>query len=240
MKKIYLILAGVIGLSALVTVITVTLTPKVLPVIKPSQIHSPAQLGKAISERMRDELRVNSVVWLGVMAENPEHYAIWKEFLNDLTEPGLKFDFVVAAQELQNTPEGMVTEKVDVRGNIEGFAKGLETAKLLGKRVAVLMPAEYSTRTIESSVARVFFEKFKLKPLLLSVYTYPRDLEEARVSPIPCATTNDNTGNGELGCELQLKGRLLAKKQKDRSLYFAAMDLVGEKDYHIYFAAPKK
>lgn len=240
MTKTFWILSTVLVVSAMSVVIVLNLGPKNVPVIKPSHLENPQQLGTAISNRMRDQMHKDSVVWLGVMSENPLHYAIWESFLKTSEEQGFKFDYIVAAQELNNIPQGMVSEKVDLRGNLDGFADGIKSLTQQGKRVAVLVPSEYATRTVVSGIGHVYAQKFQDKPLALAIFTYPRDLEESRAMPIPCVTVNDNTGNGELGCELQLKGKILAKKQKQKDKYFAAMDLVGEKDYHIYFSAPKQ
>jgi hypothetical protein len=232
---------AIIGLSfvAVLIVLLTNLSPKAVPLIKPSEFNVPGELGKAISLRMREQIRTSPILFLGVMPEKQYHYQAWEEFLKAVDEPGLAYD--VVARDAQLNPEWaqFANEVIDIKSNPQGLAAGLSAGLAQKKRVVVLVPSVYSSLTLNGNPAHMMKNDFKIGLTSMSLVNFARNLEEERQSEIPCMTVNDVGGIGPLGCVIQLQGRILSRKKLKSDMYQGAMSLVGEGDYLILFNPPK-
>jgi hypothetical protein len=242
LKKPLLVTTFVIALlgATVYLISTFGLNPKAIPVIKLSAFDDPKVLGKALAERLRETIKANSLIILGVLPNEEHHHLAWQAFLENLTEPEYHYDIIVTDQELFKFPENFAQEKISFKDNLEVIATGINTALSSGKRIAIIAPSAYTSQILTLNTVSELKKKFQLQPLSLSMVTFPRNLEEEKAMPIPCLTTQDINGSGPLGCIIQLKGKIVARKSPDPKKFVGLMDQYGAKDYLIFFNKPKE
>ena len=91
-------LFGLLLLAGMTATIYFGMGPKPIPKIKFSQFEEPLKLSQAIELRMREELKKANFLAFGYQPERPEQLEIIRQFLKVNTEPGLKYDLIVAEE----------------------------------------------------------------------------------------------------------------------------------------------
>lgn len=233
----YLYWAGAVGVAILgiYFAMNFSITPKSIPKIKFSQVDTAEELGRAVFERLRSEVRQAPVVLLGVTPNQIEDLELWKGFLEANQEAGSKYDVIVVEPMLpfvELIPSNM---RIDLKEEMGRFVEGVKKAREQGLRVAAIVPSIYSTQLLKANPASRLKEEFQLEFTSFSVTKFPVTREQEQAFEPPCAVAEgqDPTGTGALGCMiLDIARKTYRKKFEDNKLS-GLMEQTGAKDYLI-------
>lgn len=199
-KRIYWVLLLLIIGSGVWTMVHYGRQPRSETILRLQVVEKPADWSALLTGKNREKLRASPVLFLGVEADQAEHFEIWKEFLNSLQDPGLKYDVIVMDQEL-TSPLFADVPKISTKMDFENFAQGVQSALSQNQRVAVILPTVYAVQKIEANVVSNYKLRTQSTPLSLSVTDLPRTREEEKHTRYACAVEGvDRTGLGPFGC----------------------------------------
>ncbi len=235
MKYMYGTFLGILVCAGLALTIYFGLQPKPVPKIKTSFLTEPERLGEAIAQRLWQELRPATIVFLGVEPGNRDHLKVWKGFLDSLP-PEQKFSQVVIDPMLPEKSIISFTEEIDLQKETDRFKEGLKIALKNNIRVAVIVPSIYSSQSIPDNPIYRLKVETQFLPMSLSIAQPSLTREEEADVLYPCTTgSGDNIGLGSWGCLIQTKSRSLYRKKMQPGKYLGVMDLIGESDYLVLF-----
>lgn len=238
-KRIYWALLIVIAVLGLTTVIYYGIQPRPIPKIKLSRFATYEVLADSLLLRLREEIHQSPVLFLGVEASHPEHFAVWKAFLTHDQEMGYKYDLVVMDQFLQS-PEFPDAQKVPTKEDVEAFSVGIQNALKEGKRVAVIVPTVYSVQAIPGNFAHNFKERTQIHPMSLSLTDFPRTREQEKDMIHPCVVEGvDQTGEGPFGCTVVQAARANYRKRYQMGDWVGLVNQIGMSDYLILYTQEK-
>lgn len=241
MKKIYAVLIGLLTIISIGWVIQLTLEGKPIAKIKLSEFEKPQNLSNAIKMRLRQEIKDHSIVFLGVDPDEPVHLEVWKHFINEMIEPGWKFDEILIEQGLALKESWGLGEKlINVKESESAFKRSWNDSSFRDIRVVVIVPHVFSSQLIKDNPV----QRLKLNPnegrfLSLSIVPLGENSNEAEVNRIPCvAEGSDYTGQSPLGCMIRKKA-MFAKKPFHNKNYLGVVEQVGLHDYLVYLRKPQ-
>lgn len=213
------------------------LKPRPLAIIDLSSFGAPTQFAEAIEFRLREEIKKMPVLIFGYQPERPNQLEIIKEFIRTNTEPGMKYDTVVADENLTLPPEVTVAEKIDSVNRVEVLASGLKAALEQNRRILILLPTVYSTQMLGGNVADILRKQYQVPFTSFSIVELPRTREEEKAVSIPCITTDsDTSGPGVLGCAALQTGRMNYRKKREAGKWTGLMDQRGASDFLIFYS----
>lgn len=241
MKKIYAVLIGLLTVVSLGWVIQLTIEGKPIAKIKLSEFEKPRNLSDAVKMRLRQEIKDHSIVFLGVDPDEPVHLEVWNHFINEMIEPGWKFDEILIEQRLVlNEPWGLGEKLIDFKENEATLKRDWNEMGNRDKRVVVVVPHVFSSQLInDNPVQRLKQNPNEGRFLSLSLVPLGENPNEAEVNRIPCvAEGSDYTGQSPLGCMIRKKA-MFAKKPFHNKNYLGVVEQVGLHDYLVYFRKPQ-
>jgi hypothetical protein len=199
-KKIYIIFMVLFVIGGLVFLIQMGLKEKPLAKIKWSGFNSEAEVARAISLRLRQEIKDHSIVFLGVEPGNKNHLNIWKEWLILNSEPEWQFDEVLFEPGLKFAGETWPAAKaLDIRKDQEFFVQMIRDPKNAKRRIAVILPHVYSSQLIVDNPVKRVIKESRVKILSIT-------LLEMEHTNLPCVAEGvDYTGQSILGCKVKEK-----------------------------------
>lgn len=236
MKYVYwsavlLVIALGLGLA-----VSYSLEPHSVPKIKFSQVDHAARFGEAVLQRMREEVRENPLVFLGVMPGQVEDLELWKGFLDANQEPGSKYDFIIVEPQLPYIDLIPAQLKIDIKEERPRFVEGVKKALAEGLRVAVIVPSIYASHLLPQNPADLLKNQDGLQFISFSVVKYPLTSQQEKDFEPRCSVDKeDRQGTGSLGCIIRTKARLTYRKKLESGKFSGLMDQTGEKDYLILF-----
>jgi len=240
MKKIYGIIIGLLTIVSLGWVIQLTLEGKPIAKISLSEFERPQSLSEAVKMRLRQEIKDHAIIFLGVDPDEPTHLEVWKNFINEMIEPGWKFDEILVEKGLSyKEPWNLGEHLIDVRENELSLKASWNEVSNKEKRVVVVVPSVFSSQLIKDNPV----QRLKVNPnegrfLSLSLVPLGENTNEPEVSRIPCAAEgSDYTGQSPLGCMIRKKAMFWKKPFKNKK-YLGIVEQVGLHDYLVYFRKP--
>lgn len=241
MKKIYAVLIGLLTVVSIGWVIQLTIEGKPVAKIKLSEFEKPQNLSEAIRMRLRQEIKDHSIVFLGVDPEEPIHLEVWKHFINEMVEPGWKFDEILIEQGLALKEPWTLGEKlIDVKESEASLKNTWNDPAYKEKRIAVVVPHIFSSQLIKDNpVQRLKINPNEGRILSLSIAPLGQNTNEVEVNRIPCVAEGaDYTGQSPLGCMIRKKA-MFAKKPFQSKSYLGVVEQVGLHDYLVYLRKPR-
>ncbi len=247
-KRIYWVLVLLVAISGLGIMIYYGVQPKPIPKIKLSQFESPRVLANSILLRLREEVRNNSVVFLGVEPEHPEQMQVWREFLSQNQEAGSTYQIVVVDENLNAAklfPEATV---LNTKLQLQTLADGIQKATSMGQRVAVITASLYTSQIIFGNLVHAYKEILKKKeqtanefmPLSFSIVDFPRAREQEKSMLHACIVDGvDQTGMGPFGCVIVQMSRANYRKRYNPGSGVGLVNQVGLKDYLVLYTNEK-
>ncbi|MNJ91345.1 hypothetical protein D3C87_89960 [compost metagenome] len=213
----------------------VEIQPPAVEKIKFTQFQQPEDLGKAIYETLRLEIKESPIVFLGVTPNQIEDMELWRGFLAANSETGSKYDIVIVEPMLPYVELLVSNMRIDIKAEPERFIEGVKKAREQGLRVAVIVPTIYSSQAIERNPATRFKDQYKLDFMSLSAAKFPVT-EEQEVNFEPrCVLEQgvDVAGTGTLGCMVRQAARKTYRLKTETGKYSGLMEKTGAKDYLI-------
>ena len=231
-SAVLLVIALGLGLA-----VSYSLEPHSVPKIKFSQVDHAGRFGEAILQRMREEVRENPLVFLGVTPGQVEDLELWKGFLDANQEAGSKYDFIVVEPQLPFIDMIPAQLKIDIKEDRARFVEGVKKALSEKLRVAVIVPNIYSTQLLPENPVDLLKKENGLKFLSFSVTKYPLTNQQENEFEPRCNVNKeeDRQGTGSLGCIIRMKARLTYRKKLESGKFSGLMDQTGERDYLILF-----
>lgn len=228
-KRIYLILMVLAGLAALTFVINGSLKERPIAKIKWSQFTNPEEVAQAISMRLRQEVKDNPIVFIGVDPSEEVHFQIWSEWVKKQIDPGWRFDQIYREPELKGGESWSQALPYDIRKYEDQFIEILTESLKKSERVLALLPHVYVSQRLANNPVQRIQTKLGRKILSLSLV----DLSN---NQIPCLKGDaDFTGQGALGCLIAEKNLALrTKKNFNEASYVGLLDQYGFTDFLMF------
>ncbi len=235
-KYTYWIVATLIMGSLIYLISRPELEPQNLPKIKFTQVENPAIFGELILKQLQTEVRLSPVLLLGVTPEYPEDLELWKAFLAANTEPGLRYDMVIVDPQLPRIETIPTTLKMDLKTEMDRFAKGIMVARAQNMRVAVIVPTIYASQLLSRNPADILKNAKAVEFTSFSIVKFPKSLEQAATFQPGCSVDKeDREGTGPLGCMLRTKARKTYRAKLEPEKFSGLMDQIDANDYLILF-----
>ncbi|MEZ0392964.1 MAG: hypothetical protein ACAH59_12160 [Pseudobdellovibrionaceae bacterium] len=238
-KRIYLVLMAALVLLGLGAMIYFGIQPRPIQKIKISQFENHTVLGNSILLRLREEIKLNPLLFLGVEPENPEHQQIWKEFLRLNQEPGLRYD-VIAIEQFLGTQEFPEASPIETTEKFTQFMEGTRGALQAGKRVVVIVPTLAASQAVFGNLVNTYKKKTSETPMSLSLSELPRTREMEKDMRHKCVVEGvDQTGEGALGCYIAQAARSNYRKKFETGQHIGLVMQVGLKDFLVLYTQEK-
>lgn len=239
-KKIYWTIVGLLAVAGVVIMVQYGLAPRPIPKIKLSQFETHTVLANSLLLRLREEIKANPVIFLGVQPEMPEQLNAWKAFLSQNQEVGLKYDVVVVEQDIPNVDSINPDVKMRTKEQFSELFDGIQKHLGAGQRVAVLVPSIYSARAIYGNLVNNYTVKSGKPPLGFTMVDFPRNRESEKSMVIPCSVEGvDQSGTGPFGCMVAKTARFNYRKHFEAGKYVGLVDQVGLDDYLVFYTLEK-
>lgn len=237
MKYVYGVFIGVLTVFALGWVIHLTIEGKPVAKIKLSEFASEADFAKAISMRLRQELKDHSIVFLGVDPEEASHFQLWSDFLKLQIEPGWKFDEIIVEQGLTHRFPLALNEKIfDFKAKETELKFLWQSEEYKNKRMAVIVPHIYSSQLIKDNPV----QRLKMNPnegrfLSLNAAPFAQKADLPSVNRVPCSAEGaDISGQSPLGCAIRKKSMFWSKPLKE-GVRLGIVEQVGLHDFMVFY-----
>jgi hypothetical protein len=259
-KRIYWVLVALVTLTGIGFMIYYGIQPRPVPKIKLSKFESPAVLASSLLLRLRQEIRANPVVFLGVEPEHPEQLQVWREFLNRNREAASRFEVIVIDENLKASSLFPEASALDTKGQMDSLIEGIGKATAQGKRVAVITASIYSSQLIFGNLIHNFKEHTaknadkntdpntdpnaeplaQKTPMSLSIVDFPRTRQQEKSMIHPCIVDGvDQTGLGPFGCVIAQMSRANYRKHFEPGTRVGMVNQVGLNDYLILYTQEK-
>lgn len=200
---------------------------------------NPGVLAENLVQHLKNDVQKNPLIFLGVEADRPEHFTIWKEFLARLQEPGLRYDLVVMDQFLESS-EFPNAHRIATKEGFNEFVQGVQAALSEGKRVAVLVPTIYAVQMIPENLAQNFMTDTQRSVFSLSLTDFPRSREQEKKLRYPCSVEGvDRTGLGPFGCLVLQAARGNYKTLFQQGQQIGMVQEIGLHDWIVLLSVEK-
>lgn len=214
--------------------------PRPLPKIRISQFETPTVMANSLLLRLRLEIQKSPLLFIGLQPDYPEHLEIWKQFLHQNQEAGMKYTLVVADQNIKDIDTLAPQEKLATLEQSGVLFEGVENALAAGNRVAVIVPSVYSAQMIHGNLVNLYKQKTGKEPMSLSLMDFPRKREDEKQASIPCNVEGvDQTGTGPFGCMVIQTARANYRKRFEPGKFVGLVNQIGLNDYLILYSIEK-
>lgn len=238
-KRIHWILLIIIAALGLGTMIYFGLQPRPETRIKLRQYTSPAEAAQVLASELRNEIRQNPLVFLGVEPDQPAHFAMIKEFLAQASEAGKGYEVIVLDRSLetQDFPDAVI---LSTRDEFNTLVSGTEKALSEGQRVAVIVPTVFASQAIPLNLVGNYEQSTKRSALSLSITDFPRTREGEFGMRYPCIVQGvDQSGLGPFGCMIVTISRANYRHKFQTGEQVGVLNQIGLKDFLFLYTAEK-
>ena len=211
--------------------------PQALPKIEFTQVSLPEEFGKAVFEKLRPEVTLAPVIFLGVTPNKIEQIELWRGFLEANQGQGSKYDVIVVESMLPYVEIFNVVVHIPLKEEISRVADGIKKAREQNLRVAIIGPNIYSSQLIKENVADKLQTEYQIPVTSLTVSEFPLTRDQEKTFEPACAAGGavDPAGTSGLGCMIRTVARKTYTKKFEARKYSGLMDKTGAKDYLILF-----
>lgn len=234
MLKLFWGLVAAVFIGLIVWFSLFNLQPRAIPKIKLSPFSSPQVAANSLALCLQEELRTSSL-WLWGL--NPADSYQKDVLLHFVTQPAGNFpvfDEIWLDNELGfDLPSA--TRKVNFKNEIGQLSQ--ELAEKKSRRILVVTATPYAATFLPQGPAWTL-ARTQLPFFSLLTADFPRRREDESLMAFPCVLEHaDNTGVGELGCQIQQLSRPLYRKKMTSGERVGFMDQVSGHDFLFVFAA---
>ncbi|MFZ4404235.1 MAG: hypothetical protein ACOYOK_09060 [Pseudobdellovibrionaceae bacterium] len=236
MKKLYWFGFAIVLVSGIVLSVQWGLQPRSVPKIKFSQVKTPEEFGRAIQQRLQQELLKTNVIFFGAVPGRIHDIELIRGFYDSVKNENFEI-FVEPLLPYVELLDPDIRGRWDLKDQQDAMVEAIKQKLQQGKKILLVGPNIYSSQLIEKNpVYRLQHEKglvitsFSIAPLS------QKEDQLMQVEP-KCVTGDpDPAGTSALGCMIKNKNRLLFRKKFLPEHYSGVMDLTGERDYLILFS----
>lgn len=211
--------------------------PQSISKLEFTQVVTPEEMGKAIFENLRREIKAAPIVLLGVTPNQIEDLELWRGFLEANQEEGSKYDLIVVESMLPYVEIFNNGMHLQTKEELPRLVEGINKAREQGLRVAIIVPSIYASQMIQGNPVYRLKEEYKMNVTSLSVSKFPLTREqEASFEPL-CANGGavDPAGTSVYGCMIREVARKTYRKKFEANKYSGLVEQTGAKDYLILF-----
>lgn len=236
----YILSALTVVIGGIYFAIAFGLKPKPIPKISWSHFANPEEFGTNIYKRLRLEIQSHNLLFLGIMPGRPNHYLVWKGFLDSL-EPEYKFEHLIIDSSLEHKQLLPFTEEINLIENQQAVVASIKDIINTKKKVVIILPTTYISYLVRdnfySLLNRSLYQvengsRFDVDWLTFSLSSFPLSRDEEKFLEIPCDTEiKDADGSGALGCMILMKSRTLYRKKRIEGKIPGVLDQIGTKEY---------
>jgi hypothetical protein len=235
-KNFSWVVLGILVVAGLVASLYFSLQPRPIPKIRYSLFQSPKELGVALTQRLRLEIKQASVIFFGIDPSNLDQYQIVIGALELLRTEGEGIDVVVVDPNLTHKVEIPHQDEIELKLELERFSEGIKTAKGLKKRVAMVLPAIYASTLLENSPVSKYLANERGTGLVFTMSRFPTNQAEESDLIYPCVPhQEDRVGARNLGCMIVSKAKTLYRKKNPAPKRAGLVDQVGLSEYLVLF-----
>ncbi|MES3038825.1 MAG: hypothetical protein V4736_13030 [Bdellovibrionota bacterium] len=234
MKKAYWIFLVLLVIAGLGASVYLGIQPRPIAKINYSQFNSDEQFSQALSQRLRVELQMAKVIFVGVQPEQAYQYSLWNTFFQTNNDPSTKFDYVIIDSNLPHKNLVATTEAIDLSLGKDPFLQGLKKILDSGKRVAFILANQASTTKSTDSIPSLIQNEFNYPGFSFTTSHFPRNADEERTRlPFPCGNSEDGKGATPLGCFIQTTARNAYRKKNEEGKMDGIVNQIGSKEYLV-------
>ena len=238
MNKIYWTIVALIAVFGISFAVYFGAQPRSIQKIKYSEVSDPAELGKAVYTRLREEIRQAPILFLGVTPDSQEDYIVWRSFLENNQDPGYKYDLVSIEPMLPYKTLIPFGGEIDIKTQGQQLLEGLKNAQASKIRTVFILPSIYISQLIKENPIAMIKKDLNVNLTTIAITKFPRTREDEAGFDPACVTENDIRGTGALGCAIFESARKSYRKKHDPKKYSAILDQVGLSDYLFLINPP--
>lgn len=214
MKKYlsWLILGGLVLVGMAVT-IYVAVEPRAVPKIKFSQFINAEAMSAALLQRLRLEITGSQVLFLGIQAEEKEHYVLVNDFIQRIqseihplrvaVDPHLPHKSMISYQ-----------DEIDLKSEPDRFVEGVRQSYTQKVFLVVIVPSLYASYLLSESPVSKLEKETQLRGTSFIFSKFPRSRDEESRLYYPCVSEDrDHQGSSPLGCMILNQARLSYRKK---------------------------
>lgn len=233
----YLYWVGAVAVIALGIYISMSLSvgPESLPKIEFTQVSTPEDMGKAVFEKLREEIKAAPIAILGVTPNKIEDMELWRGFFETNQEAGLKYDVIIVEPMLPYVELFNSGVYIAMKEEMPRLVEGINKARAEGLRVAVVVPNIYASQLLDANPVAKLKTDYKLDVTSFSVSNFPvtRQQEEAFTPKCIDGGAVDPQGTSSFACAVRNAARGTYRKKLEPNKFSAMVEQTGPKDYLI-------
>lgn len=234
-NRIYWVFVALVTVCGMSTLVYFAIQPAPVQKIKISSFENPQVFAQEILRKFREEIIDSPLLMLGVETEEPDSIELWNQFIQQNTDPQMRYDIVVVDSFLNGIEKFKEAQVLDTKIESESLLGGLKSLLDQGKRVVIIVPVIYSVQMIPGNLANKI--KFKFPQLMsLSISDFPRTREVEKIMPRPCVVSGvDTSGIGPFGCLVVQTARAHYLKRFPPGQEIGLANQIGLKDYLVLY-----
>jgi hypothetical protein len=244
MKALYWVIG--VSIIALGLIISVMLgdAQKTVPKITLSYFENTNEVAQTVLKRLDQEVEQNHFYWIGVEPENPDQLDVLFSVKQHIEKKIGPFDQVIVDSELKLSDDFqkqlLTSQSVFLKENLDTVGQVLSKLESENKKYLFITASVYSNSFIKENQLHTLKEKYKIRPMTISLGTYAANPDEEKDLLFPCST-DDKSGTSNWGCEILNKARGTRRKFdfKMQKPWAGLMDLTGEDDYMLLLRKKK-
>ncbi len=235
-KYISWVVLGVLLVSGLSISLYFSTQPRPIPKIRYSLFASPSELGTALTQRLRLEIKQANLIFFGIDPLKSDQYEIILGALELLRAEGGGIDVIVVDPNLPYKAKIPHQEEIELQAELDRFSEGITAASELGKKVVVILPSIYGTTLLDNSPVSKYLASSKAQSLIFTISSFPTSQEEEKGMIYPCVPDQvDRLGTRNLGCMIVSKAKTLYRKKNSGSKRAGLVDQIGVSEYLVLF-----
>lgn len=211
---------------------------KTVPKITLSYFATEHEVAESVLKRLDQEVGQNKFFWIGIEPDKSGQLDIVQAVKQQIEKKIGPFDQIIIDEELKLSETFLAqigkTQTVFLKENLQSVGEVLAKLEQENKKYLFVTAAVYSNSFIKDNQIHLLKEKFKIKPMTISLGYYAANAEEEKDILFPCST-EDKSGTSNWGCAILNKARGTRRKFKFdvQKAWSGLMDLTGEDDYML-------
>lgn len=236
-KYVYWISAAAVAALGLVFAMNISIRPETQATVEFTQVSTPEEMGRMISEKLHLEIKESPVLLLGVTPNHIEDLEMWRGLLEANQEPGFKYDVIVVEPMLPYVEIFDPAMRIEMKEEMKRFVEGINNARAQNLRVVAIVPNIYASQLIQMNPVHRLQDEHQIKVLSLSAAKFPVTKEqEASFEPrcvVKGANDPDPSGTGTFGCAIQNIARKGYRQKFEDGKFSTTMEQTSPKDYLV-------
>jgi hypothetical protein len=240
-KKIYILFIILLVVGGILVLVQVNQQSKIVQRLAWSNFNTEDEIAFKMSELLKDKIRSENILFLGLEPGDEGHHKIWLNFLKQIKKSDwvvdeiyFEFQLPLVAELWSKANLGMIANvnpiAFDVRKDEKPFIEMLQKNLNSGRKTIVILPNVYSVQILKDNPARRINNTLIKKVFSISL------LEVYSESLVCISGDVDYTGQSSLGCAVReklLQSRLIKNPQKMN--YSLTIEEHSAQDFLIFF-----